>query len=303
MRPNIKSWMTLLMFTVSVNLNALTLEGIYPIEASENMDLSGLAMCQGKLLTVSDKNSTAIYQIENHSNVFTLTRFQEINMLGVHSQNFQFPNNIYYSIYRLLDNSNYDWEGISCIDQSIYLASERHVKIAEVTRMKSDIPKWHDINIKHIEESGLLAKYNAFVEGLTVDSDYFYLGIEREPRGMVKVDRKTGRVSSNRYHDNNHSKRPADIAGLAMWRDELFLLSRNEESICQVDKVTMDVEKCYSYKEVVQSIKYDSDEYGVVEGMAITDEFIYLVIDNNGMSIKGTDDTRSRLIILNNSLN
>lgn len=295
-------WITVLLSGLSINLYAFTLEGIYPIKNSESMDLSGLAICQGRILTVSDKDSSVIYQIEKQAGTYALIKYRDLNLPKTKSVGFQFPNNLYYLLYQLFDKTNYDLEGIACDSQAIYLASERHAKIGIVSLQEERQEKWTSLDIKNIQEAGLLKKYNAFIEGITIDSKYYYLGVEREPRGVVKIDRNTGHTITKKYEDNLSTNRPADISGMAMWKDELYFLSRNEESICKVDKDALTIIDCYSYESHIQNIKYDSDEFGVVEGMAITDKYVYLVIDNNGMSIKDQNDTRSRLIVLNNDL-
>jgi len=283
----------------SFNAYALRLEGIYPIKNSEGLDLSGLVSCKGKLLTISDKDSDVIYNIDKDVNEYKVNIELKVDIPEIELQNYQFPNNILYFLYNLFDSDNYDWEGITCDQSSILLISERHTKLLSV---EPGSAKWIDIDSKSIESTGLLNTYNAFIEGVTVDNRYYYLSIERQPRGVVRVDRKTAKIKANVFNDVHISARPSDIAGLTMWNDSLYMLSRNDEELCHMDKKTLTVISCESFKDAAYTIKYESDEFGVVEGLAITNEYIYMIIDNNSMNIKGTSDNRSRLLVFYNEL-
>jgi len=289
----------LLLVLNSLNASALKLEGIYPVNKSEGLDLSGLVYCSGKLLTISDKHSETIYRLDKDANDYKVNIELEIDIPEVKEQKYQFPNNILYYLYNLFDSDNYDWEGITCNQSTILLVSERHTKLLSV---EPGFIEWIDIDTSSVENAGLLETYNAFIEGVTIDEEYYYLSVERQPRGIVRVDRNTTFIHANVFNDIDNAVRPADIAGLTMWNGKLFMLSRNDEELCHVDKNTLTVISCESFKNAISTVKYDSDKFGVVEGVAITNDYIYMIIDNNNMNIKGTSDNRSRLLVFYNEL-
>ncbi|MFK5949670.1 MAG: hypothetical protein QM500_12975 [Methylococcales bacterium] len=267
--------------------SALQLEAVHPIENSEQLNLSGLAICNGNLLTISDKISNKLFQIDHKSNTYSINAIRTITIPENKTTKYKFPNKFIYWVYSVLDNDNYDWEGIACDENNIYLISERHSKILSVGENKIE---WININTFKIEISGLLDSFGAFIEGITLDDNNFYLALEREPRGIVSIDRATFNKYNVVSYDNhiNNSTRPDDAAGLSMWNDTLYMVSRNKEEICHVEKTSLSIINCFSYKEAIKRIEYESDKFGVVEGLTITDDYIYLIIDNNGMSIKGT---------------
>jgi hypothetical protein len=154
-------------------------------------------------------------------------------------------------------------------------------------------------------KQGLMSKYGAYFEGVTINPKGIFLAVEREPRGIVHYD------TNNRLHigktDESYdaSGLPADWSDITYWNNELFGLYRNMNKVCRIDIKDLSEAECVSFADQTARIKYDSaDRYGMAEGLAMNDENIFVVMDNNRKTrINTANDKRSVLIVIKNAFN
>jgi hypothetical protein len=86
---------------------------------------------------------------------------------------------------------------------------------------------------------------------------------------------------------------------LCFWKDHLFILDRNHRVIFEVDPESKRVlaEHSFGQMELAPEVAYRAlYPTGAMEGLAVDDEFFWLITDNNGMPrIKYPKDARPTL--------
>jgi hypothetical protein len=130
-------------------------------------------------------------------------------------------------------------------------------------------------------------KANTGLEGLAVDcrNNIMYLAKEREPRFIMKVDLKSGRIVEQFNIPETESN---DIADMKFENGFLYLVERNGNYITKVNPVTKKVVAKASFKQVVNEqvgIMYEPTRYGMAEALLLTPNEIWIGIDNNYLSV------------------
>lgn len=129
---------------------------------------------------------------------------------------------------------------------------------------------------------------NASFEGVAIGGGKLYVANERQRGRIIVVDLATLKVerhfqvsySASRAFDTHYS----DLA----WHDgALWVLLRESDAVLKVDPLKEIVLAEFTYsamtrqREVIYTGKYPT---GTMEGLAVDDDFIWLVTDNNGES-------------------
>ncbi|MBA1202884.1 esterase-like activity of phytase family protein [Pseudomonas capeferrum] len=278
----------------------LELTGEYPIEGMRGGNLSGLAVCQGALWGVSDRDDDRIYRMDRQGPVwqaqaltFAAPPVPESGLpWGLRSRNWAAS---------FLRGGVLDFEGITC-DQagSFYLVSETHVGVLQVPR--EGAPTWLRIDpqmVRQARASGMLLRFNALFEGLTINpaGDRLWLAGERERRGLVSVHRQQSVWTCGRscvlLSEAGTETPPAqtgrtrpvarDFADLTLYEGKLFTLERNAFRICRRHADTGEVEHCWSYaaEAMTDARRYDQP-FGLAEALVIDAEGAWVGLDNNG---------------------
>jgi hypothetical protein len=127
---------------------------------------------------------------------------------------------------------------------------------------------------------------NASFEGIAIGGGKLYVANERQRGRIIVVDLATLKVerhfqvsySASRAFDTHYS----DLC----WHDGvLWVLLRESSALLKVDPLKEIVLAEFSYrdlerrKEVIYTGRYPT---GIMEGLAVDDEFIWLITDNNG---------------------
>ena len=300
-------------------VQTLSLLQYYLIDADFDTQPSGLALCQDskgqrQLLMVSDKVDHRIFQInaqlqESGQAIATLSPF--VKLTAIPGKTAPYPMNQQSKLARLrqlVPGLRYDWEGIACDDDYFYLASETMIDVLRVDRSGQSL--WLNTNTyAAAKKHGLFTQSNAYLEaiGLT-DMGELVLGAERQARGLITLLQ----TENQWLHDVNTQlaspiKPPAeyrlpDLTGLAFYNGFLYTLERNAHLVCQRTLITYRSVNCWSYASAENDpvIRYADDKFGLAEGLAIGEDYIYIVLDNNGQSRLVDDhDTRATLLVFN----
>lgn len=262
----------------------LQLAQAWSVEYPERLDLSGLTLVEGVLFAVSDKVDEAIFRLELDRAVARAVR----------AVDFTVPEPL-PAIGRL------DWEAITITpDGDFLLASEWGFAAAAVPR-SGGAARWVTPNIRSAGVAvGLFAVPNGYVEGLAVlgPGHFLFVG-ERQPRGFVEVRTRAGTTSVVAQVDNEsrfplRAGRELDWTDLFVWRDRVFALARNQALVVELIRLPSGQwreDRAWSYNatESDDSYRYADMTFGMGEGLAMSDEMVYVLLDNNGVSRAGTE--------------
>ncbi len=268
---------------------------------------SGLAYCNHRLLMVSDRHDRHVFQLQISLDKAIYSTYRHLTVPA-------YPNHkITDKFQQLVTGKRFDWEGISCHRSGIYLLSEQYNNVLYVTDRETD---WLDLpRADYVGQQGILTRHNAGLEGISWHSDgRLLLAAERNARGLLELSHRqttapaTFPLSSHwqldklatplePIHDGS-PERIADFSGLAVDSSSTYSLERNLFKICRRDDDFKEA-SCWSYAhvELAEELRYQST-YGVAEGIAVDNEYIYLVTDNNEKPlVNAPNDRRPRLWI------
>ncbi|GAB2517583.1 hypothetical protein [Microbulbifer agarilyticus] len=279
--------------------------GTWWIDGSEGLDISGLSFCDGELLAVADKSSEGIYRLpiqagSERVELKSKARFARPDLpddqpvpLKVRA--------LHYASTPL----SMDFEGITCDASGVYLLSERHNRIAQLDtaaeRARWLSPRWSE----SARERGYLQIFNAESEGLVKAGEDFWVALEREPRGLLRLGRDEVVGEDFRSLPEvaglDFRGRAEDVTALAYFDGGLFTLERNAFAVCRRELTSLRAEWCVHYRDIEEAPKYvyQDTRFGKGEGLAINQQGIFVVLDNNGDArVADAEDRRGLLIQL-----
>lgn len=250
----------------------LELVQAYPIDADIPVHLSGLTLYNGHLLTVSDKHSDAIYEIEILEDSARCSIFKTIC---------------------LDEYERFDFEGIT-VDSNgeIYVLCEGFNRVLAVNPETPLQWKWATPGLKPLGDGlNLMRGLNTGLEGLTfMEPDLFVACAERGERGFIswrqKPDPEYRAINADTSRFYNTEDRNPDFTGLFAYNGKLVVVQRNNHLISVVEgyrQGEFEEVQAWSFRhiELDPSYSYNFKKYGLAEGLAIDDQFIYLVLDHN----------------------
>ncbi|UZE96250.1 esterase-like activity of phytase family protein [Alkalimarinus alittae] len=288
-----------------IDTPSLVLEQYWTLSGVSNLQPSGLSFCGSHLVMISDRHSHTIFSVPlnntksaQHTAPDKSSTHAQIKTFRKISPFTDLPDNITWQV-RLIDwalrwtSKRFDWEGIHCnIDGSLYLASESLTAIAKID--PTGHPSWITQSLtSRVQRLGFATTLNTGFEGITANSARILVALEREPRGLMSITKKTHPPSMNKLklisHEEVVSPLNADFTGLwletnAQGQPKIYTLERNYFRVCRRDYENWTVEVCWSYRATEQSpeFRFENDRYGLAEGIARSGEHIYIVLDNNG---------------------
>src|SRR5262249_44263799 len=125
---------------------------------------------------------------------------------------------------------------------------------------------------------------NASFEGIAVGVQRLYVAHERSTPVIIVVDLASLKV----VEDFSVCRRASSLLGLCYsdlsWYDgKLWVLCRQHYVVLEVDPVTHAVLAEFDYRHLEEQMGYKKSlPVGMMEGLAVDHDFIWLVIDNNG---------------------
>ncbi len=255
----------------------------------ERFDASGLALTSsGDLLTVNDRLAR-VYKIEFQTNSSSV-RLLEVPDCFTPKQ---------LSPFNAEKVDRYDTEGISLDSKgNIYISEEANRWILRwdaqthaVERLPID---WTPVK-KYFS-----ADRNASFEGVAMGEDKLYVANERKDGRIIVVDPKTYKILDNFVvYPKKNKSRDVHYSDLSWWKGHLYILVRNYRVVLEVEPQSHDVVAEYDYADVEldpQNIYFTIFPTGIMEGLAVDDQSIWLATDNNGMQrAKHPQDRRPTL--------
>ncbi|WP_143735603.1 esterase-like activity of phytase family protein [Microbulbifer mangrovi] len=275
------------------------------IDDSEGLDVSGLSFCNGDLLAVSDKSSERIYRLSPKpgNNRVQLAPWADFSRPPLPDDQ---PVTVKArALHYASKPLSMDFEGITCDDTGIYLLSERHNRIARFDR-RGNAGLWLPVRWSESARArGFLQLFNAESEGLVKVAGDFWVALERDPRGLLKL--AAGDRVGKRFYPVppvpglDFRGRSEDLTALAFYDGALFTLERNAFAVCRRDVDTLEAEWCIQYRDIEEGEQYVYREtrFGKGEGLAVSRDGIFVVLDNNGVTrVAAPQDSRGLLLQL-----
>lgn len=275
------------------------------IDGSEGLDISGLSFCSGELLAVADKSSERIYSLFPAAGAGTVKLQTKVNFSRPPLPNDQPVSFKARALHYASVSLSMDFEGITCDRDSIYLLSERHNRIVWLDQENHEgkwLPqRWSE----SARERGYLQIFNAESEGLVKAGADFWVALERDPRGLLRM--RPGDLVGWEFFTVpavaglDFLGRSEDLTGLSYYDGALFTLERNAFAVCRRSITTLEAQWCIDYREIEEGPEniYRDTRFAKGEGLAVSDEGIFVVLDNNGLGrVVAPADNRGLLMHL-----
>ena len=141
---------------------------------------------------------------------------------------------------------------------------------------------------------------NASFEGIAIGQGKLYIANERESPLIIVLDLATLNIVEHFVV----TPRTKLLLGFLHYSDlswfdgKLYVLCRQHRVVLEVDPATHDVLAEFNYRQLEDDLGYTTQfPVGIMEGVAVDRDFIWLVTDNNGLG-RGTDakDIRPTLL-------
>ena len=183
----------------------------------------------------------------------------------------------------LLSDSLYDWEGIACDPNGdLLLLSETYADISKVS--KSGVVTWLNTGLlKTGKQHGLFQINNAYAEGIvSLEERNFIVAAERQPRGLATLLKRDNAWKTMIYPTKTSpilpkEGRSSDFSDLTLHNGMLYSLERNASAVCARNIDDLKSVQCWSYAQIEESndFRYRDNTYGLGEGIALTDKYLY----------------------------
>ncbi|GLX90206.1 hypothetical protein Pfra02_27750 [Pseudomonas fragi] len=275
----------------------LVLQSEHPVEGMRGANLSGLAMCQGEMWAVSDRDDDQIYRLD--------TRYPEwladevsINVPTPPESGLPWGVRMMGKAIAPLRGGDLDFEGITCdAAGNRYVVSESFAAVLRVAPQGN--ASWLKIDsglVRQARASGMLLHFNALFEGIAVNpqGNQIWLAAERERRGLLTVRKKQsvwdcedGCVIMSEAGPEQPpvqlkaKPQSKDFADLALFDGKLFTLERMAYRICRRTPSTGEVERCWSFaQDALTDARRYTSAYGNAEALSIDDKGAWVGVDN-----------------------
>jgi hypothetical protein len=277
-------------------IEALKLVSEHPVEGMVGGNLSGLAMCGGRLWTVSDRDDKVLYRLDTTQRIWTAEP-QEFEAPEPQSD---LPLNLrsLATMSSVVRGGSLDFEGISCdAAGNRYVVSEAYGTVLKVP--VSGPATWLSLPpelVAQARDKGMLHHFNAIYEGIAVDpaGDRLWLAAERDKRGLLAMRRDGDQwrcaKSCVLLAEPEQGTPPRegskqvnrDYADLSLYGGKLFTLERSVYRVCRRTLETGKLERCWSFRDEARlpSRRYDQ-AYGLTEALVVDETGAWIGTDNN----------------------
>ncbi|WP_122413987.1 esterase-like activity of phytase family protein [Pseudomonas viridiflava] len=306
----IRAWLAALSLVVApvfaAPLEALKLQSEHPVDGMVGGNLSGLASCNGRLWTVSDRDDNLLYSLD----VSDRTWKAEPHVIDMPKPESYLPLSLrsLANLSSIVRGGSMDFEGISCdAAGNRYLVSEAYGTVLKVP--VEGAPVWLPLPAALVEQAranGMLQHFNAIFEGIAVNAagDRIWLAAEREKRGLLVVQRDKDQWTCGQScvllaeagkdtlpPEQNRKKVSTDFSDISLYNGKLFTLERSVYRICRRELESGQIERCWSFSKeaMLPSRRYDQP-YGLTEALVVDETGAWIGIDNNsGARADGED--------------
>lgn len=297
----IRAWLAALSLVVApvfaAPLETLKLQSEHPVDGMVGGNLSGLASCNGRLWTVSDRDDNLLYSLD----VSDRTWKAEPHVIDMPKPESYLPLSLrsLANLSSIVRGGSMDFEGISCdAAGNHYLVSEAYGTVLKVP--VEGAPVWLPLPAALVEQAranGMLQHFNAIFEGIAVNAagDRIWLAAEREKRGLLVVQRDKDQWTCGQScvllaeagkdtlpPEQNRKKVSTDFSDISLYNGKLFTLERSVYRICRRELETGQIERCWSFSKeaMLPSRRYDQP-YGLTEALVVDETGAWIGIDNN----------------------
>jgi hypothetical protein len=240
----------------------LVLERALDVEGPGDFQPSGLALSNGRLYTVSDKTSAAIFELVLSDRA--VARPALVVAGG--------------------DRENLDFEGLAAEpDGGFLVVSEAR---AAVLRVSGGGAAWLPIDFAGpARRAGLLATRGAGLEGVARLAGNIVVAAERQPRGLVVAG--PGGAARALWLDRTRLPptpgRFPDFADVTADGGKLYALARNSDAVVELaaEGDTFVERRWWSFAAATAG-RYTDTRFGMAEGLALDATHVYVILDNNG---------------------
>ena len=260
----------------------LVLEQAWQLNApgNERFDASGLLVLpNGDLLTLNDRGAS-LFRIEflpgvNSANLVPVTNcFTALQLAGFAPQK----------------HGRYDCEGIGRDEQGrLYICEEDNRWILRFDPATQKVERL-EIDWKPVRKYFNSRNANASFEGVAVGGNHLYVANERDKGRIVVVDLATQRVIDD-FTVGTKRWLTSDVhySDLCWFDGALYALLREKQVVLKVNPESHAILAEYDFREIEESREFayhTRSGTGVMEGLAVTKDAIWLATDNNGLSRK-----------------
>jgi hypothetical protein len=140
---------------------------------------------------------------------------------------------------------------------------------------------------------------NASFEGIAIGGNRLYVANERSSPVIIEVDLDSFKVKRDFVvYPSKSSLLGLHYSDLCWFENHLWILCRQHYVVLEIDPATHHVLAEYDYREIEDRLGYATGlPIGIMEGLAVERDYLWLVTDNNGDPRKGTrNDQRPTLI-------
>lgn len=243
------------------------------VDGSEGHDLSGLALRGPHLYAVSDKDDTHIFRIHLTPDLSS-ARMDPAIRITLPSDS---------------GKGRCDWEGLDVApDGRWLLASELKNRVLALPRF-GGTGVWITPPLQTSgQTTHMLQVTNAGLEGVTAGAhSTLILAAERQNRGLIEIrpDAPPAFFPLNTSIARLRPPRIPDLSAVEWTGRRLVAIYRNAELLVVLEKKqdTWQETRAWSFSQTVRrpDLRYIADTFGMVEGLALAPDRIYLCADNN----------------------
>ncbi len=262
---------------------------VLPVEAPHAVEPSGLYLRDGRLFTICDKTDDTVFEILIEDDLARMVPYLQFNP----------P----------LGNAPMDFEGITGGPAgSFYLLSETFGRVIQV--FPEGRSEWVSSPslIYSGQQSGYFSEPGAGLEGITRLADgSLLLAIERQPRGLVHFphpgEMEIQQLNATRFVEELPMMRVSDFTGLFYAEERVWALFRNADLITTLERGAdgwQEGEEAWSFRHIVQDPQwaYRDMRFGHGEGLALDEQYFYVILDNNQDARRQDPSDRRPLLLI-----
>lgn len=252
-------------------------------------DASGLQiMPDGSLITIGNTHGATPYRINflpglTEANLVPLTNYFASNQVHLITGGAR---------------GRLDCEGLAMDDQGrLYLCAERERWIlrSDTQGRVERLP----IDWSPVKEHFSSFDFNASFEGVAIGDGRLYVANERSSPVILSVDLATMKIKRDFVvYPSRSSLLGLHYSDLCWFENQLWIMCRQHYVLLQVDPATRRVMAEFDYRELEDRLSYATGlPVGIMEGLAVDQDYIWMVTDNNGDERKGAPgDKRPTLV-------
>ncbi len=257
--------------------------------SGRRFDASGLLqMPSGEWLTVSDRGPS-VYRIEFKPGTDTASLVPLTNCFS-RAQLAPFAKG---------KSPAYDTEGLAIDPQGrLYICEEANRWILRCDPA-TGVTERLEIDWTPVKDLFDHNDRNASFEGIAIGDGKLYVANERSRPVIIVVDLATLKVVDHFvvWPQVTSLMGFLHYSDLAWFEGKLWVLCRHHRVVLAVDPATKRTLAEFNYQQLEDALDYDKElPTGIMEGLAVTAEAIWLLTDNNGLPRGGGRDIRPTLV-------